>query len=196
MNFIEIVHVSQDFDHSNNTDHTTAAAAVNTLEAVVGGLIFLVLLIALMAIIIVVVLQKRRQNTFKLTTNVALTRRITDSEKFDDDYDTISWSEAHQSNGEGFTPSTEQNIAYQQSAVPMSVYTTVESSQPTADAELDVVYDVIEENTTQQSNGEAFGLSTKRNVAYEQSTLPMSLNVAYKSLQGLETDGDKEYDYI
>ena len=169
-----------------------------------GGLVFMiVLLITLMAIIITVVLQKRRQKTINLTTNVAYTRRITDSEKFDNTYDIISGSniEAQQSNGE---MSTEQNIAYQPSAVPMSLnvaYTmkgTEESSQPTAAAELDMVYDIIEENTTEvrQSNGEAFGLSTERNVAYKQSTVPMSSNVAYKSQQGLVTDGDKDYDYI
>ena len=144
-----------------------------------------------------------------MSQNVAYIRRGTEESflptaaaKLDMVYDIIeeNTTEAQQSNGRDFTLSTEQNIAYQQSAVPMSlnVAATEESSQPTADVELDMVYDVIEENTTevQQSNGEAFGLSTERNVAYKQSTVPMSSNVAYKSQQSLETDGNKEYDYI
>ena len=154
-----------------------------------------------------------------MSQNVAYTRKSTEKSsqpteaaELDILYDSIieeNTTEVQQSNGEAFVLSTERNVVIEHQVEPSAVlmsqnvaYTrksTEESSQTTEAAELDVVYDSINEETTtevQQSNGEAFVLSTERNVAYKQSTAVMSSNIAYKFQRGLETDNDREYDYI
>ena len=107
--------------HADQPARMVAIAA----GSVGGGLFFLVLLITFMAIVVVVVLQKHKWKTFNLTTNVAYTRRS--AEELDNTYDSITESNtivAKQSNGEDFTLSTEQNVAYDPSAIPCLLYTS------------------------------------------------------------------------
>ena len=115
-----------------------------------GGLI---LLITLAVVITMILCYKHKQESYRLTTNVAYTTEINtvtiDNVEFDMTYEAIQ----------------EESI-----------------KESTSEA--------------QQSSGEASTLSVMQNVAYKTSAIPMSLNVAYLSEQGVKRCGDDEYDYI